>query len=101
MFLADVDVARSTPTVLNTNLVLSLVLNTTNCSGAPSVRIARDLRSDQLYYLNANGYIFKVDLLPAGGSTSSTVYSAADHGLSSSALGMAIGPDGTIYVVGN
>jgi hypothetical protein len=33
--------------------------------------------------------------------TSSLVYSSADHGLAQNVQGMAIGPDGTIYLVGN
>jgi hypothetical protein len=37
----------------------------------------------------------------AGTSTSSLVYSSSDHGLDQNVQGMAIGPDGTIYLVGN
>src|SRR6266853_822325 len=85
-----------------TNLQIRLVINTTNSSGQNSVRIAKDPRNNQLYYLKINGDIFRVNLQPPGSaSTSTKVYSATDHGLSSNVEGLAIGPDGTIYVLGN
>lgn len=92
---------HASPAVLDTNLQLRLVLYTANSSGVPSIRIARDPRNNQLYYLKQNGNIYQVNLQPGSGSTSALVYSAADHGISSSALGMTMGPDGTIYLVGN
>jgi len=91
--------AKSAPVVLNTNLQIRLILNTTAAN--PSVRIAKDPRNNQLYYLKINGDIYQVNLQPGGGSTSTKVYSSANHGLSSSVEGLAIGPDGTIYIVGN
>lgn len=93
--------SHASPAILDTNLQLRLVLYTANSSGAPSIRIARDPRNNQLYYLKQNGNIYQVNLQPGSGSTSALVYSAADHGISSSALGMTIGPDGTVYLVGN
>jgi len=102
LFLSSVFSTRSTPVALNTNLQIRLVMNTTNSSGQNSVRIAKDPRNDQLYYLKINGDIFRVNLQPPGSaSTSTKVYSAADHGLSSNVEGLAIGPDGSIYIVGN
>jgi hypothetical protein len=89
------------PTVLNTNLQLRLVLNTTNSSGAASVRIAKDPRNNTLYYLKINGDIFQLDLVAGTGSTSMLVYTATDHGLSTGVEGMAIGPDGTLYLTAN
>jgi hypothetical protein len=62
------------------------------------VRIAKDPRNNQLYYLKVNGDIYEVNLT---NSTSARVYSSADHGLSSSVEGLAIGPDGTMYVLAN
>jgi hypothetical protein len=94
-------IAQSTPVALNTNLQIRLVLNTTSSNGAASVRLAKDPRNNQLYYLKVNGDIYRVNLQPGAASTSAKVYSATDHGLANSVEGMAIGPDGTIYVVGN
>jgi len=91
----------STPSVLNTNLQLRLVLNTTNSTGQPSVRIAKDPRNNQLYYLKINGDVFQLQLDSGTNSTSALAYTAADHGLDSNVQGMAIGPDGTIYLTGN
>src|SRR6267154_4645911 len=99
--LAVVTPAQSAPVLLNTNLQIRLVMNTTNSSGQNSVRLAKDPRNNQLYYLKINGDIYRVTLQPGSGSTSTKVYSATDHGLSSSVEGLAIGPDGTIYVLGN
>lgn len=94
--------ATAQPYTLNTNLQFRLLLNTTNASGVNSVRIAKDPRNNELYYLKLNGDIYQIDVMPGDGtSTSSLVYSSADHGLSQNVEGMAIGPDGTIYLVGN
>src|SRR6266850_2188700 len=104
LFLAVVPLARSAPVLLNTNLQIRLVMNTINGAtngGGNSVRVAKDPRNNQLYYLKISGDIYRVNLQPGSGSTSTKVYSAADHGLSSSVEGLAIGPDGTIYVLGN
>src|SRR6266436_5428206 len=101
-FITATLVGQSAPVMLNTNLQIRLVMNTTNSSGQNSVRIAKDPRNNQLYYLKINGDIFRVNLQPPGSaSTSTKVYSAADHGLSSNVEGLAIGPDGSIYIVGN
>lgn len=100
MFYAAATV-QAFPLPLDTNLQVRLVLYTTNSSGSPSTRIDRDPRNNQVFYLKQNGDIFQVDLQQAAGSTSTRRYSSADHGVSQSALGMAIGPSGIIYIVGN
>jgi hypothetical protein len=92
---------QASPSVLDTNLQLRLILYTTNTSAAPSIRIAKDPRDNQLYYLKYNGDIFQLNVSPGSGSTSVIRYNSADHGISNNALGMAIGPDGTIYILGN
>src|SRR6266568_3289108 len=97
----SVQPAQSAPVALNTNLQIRLVMYTTNSSGANSVRIAKDPRNNQFYYLKFNGDIYQLNLQPGGGSTSTRVYSFANYGTADSAWGMAIGPDGTIYVVTN
>jgi hypothetical protein len=94
-------IIHASPVVLNTNLEMRLIINTVDSSGAYSVRIARNPFDGQLYYLKINGDIYRLKLWGGTNSTSVKVYSAADHGLSSSVMGMAFGPDGTLYVVGN
>ena len=101
ILLAGLGPLQAAPVALNTNLQIRLILNTANSSGANSIRIAKDPRNNVLYYLKYNGDIYRVNLMPGSGSSSARVYGAADHGIATSALGMAIGPDGTIYVVGN
>src|SRR6266480_6271632 len=93
---------RAAPVSLNPNLQIRLVLNTTNATGSASIRIAKDPRNNDLYYSKFNGDIYRITLQPGNGtSTSTKLYGAADHGIPDSAQGMAIGPDGTIYLVGN
>ncbi|MHB8524000.1 MAG: PQQ-dependent sugar dehydrogenase [Limisphaerales bacterium] len=93
---------QAAPLALNTNLQIRLVMNTTDSTGAHSVRIHKDPRNNRLYYLKFNGDIYQVNLSAANGASSSTkTYTVADHGIANNAQGMAIGPDGTIYVVGN
>jgi hypothetical protein len=90
------------PFALNTNIQLRLILNTIDASGSASIRIAKDPRTNDLYYSKFNGDIYRVTVQPGNGtSTSTKVYGAANHGIADSAQGMAIGPDGTIYMVGN
>lgn len=94
--------AWAAPVSLNPNLQLRLILDTSDASGARPIRIAKDPRNNDLYYSKFNGDIYRVTLRPGSGtSTSTKVYGAIDHGISASAQGMAIGPDGTIYMVGN
>src|SRR3954470_22326878 len=101
LFLA-VTQLRASPVSLNTNLQIRLILNTTNASGSASIRIAKDPRNNDLYYSKFNGDIYRITLQPGNGtSTSTKLYGATDHGIGDSAQGMAIGPDGTIYLVGN
>ena len=102
LLLFTLEGTQGAPVALNTNIQLRLLLNTTNASGSPSIRIAKDPRSNDLYYSKFNGDIYRVTIQPGNGtSTSTKVYGAANHGISDSAQGMAIGPDGTIYLVGN
>ena len=102
LFLLGVVIAKGAPVALNPSLQIRLIMNTAISGGPASVRIAKDPRSNQLYYLKMNGDIYRVNLQPGSGtSTSTKVYSAADHGIANNVQGMAIGPDGTIYIVGN
>src|SRR6266568_556967 len=97
-FLAGIEI-QAAPVAINPNRQIRLVLNTTNTS--QNVRIAKDPRNNQLYFLKINGDIYKLNLQPGAGLTATKVYSSANHGLSSSVEGFAIGPDGTMYVLGN
>src|SRR6266487_6225799 len=99
LLLGSAVTATANPVALNTNLQIRLVMSTTAAS--PSVRIAKDPRNNQLYYLKINGDIYQVHLQPGSASTGTKVYSSPNHGLSRNVEGMAIGPDGTIYVLGN
>src|SRR5881394_2666451 len=73
---------RSAPAVINTNLQIRLLMNTTNGGGAHSVRIAKDPRNNQLYYLKFNGDVYRLEVMPGDGtSTSVKAYSTADHGI--------------------
>ena len=45
------------PIALNTNLQLRLILNTIDASGSASIRIAKDPRTNDLYYSKFNGDI--------------------------------------------
>ena len=87
--------AQSAPQALHSGIQIRNVINT--FSSSPSVRIAKDPRDNTLYYLKQNGEIYQVDLASA---TSKLLYSANEHGLSNT-QGMAIGPDGSIYLIGN
>jgi hypothetical protein len=88
--------ACATPVAVNPNLQIRLVLDTP--AGNQTVRITKDPRNKQLYYLQSNGDIYQVNLT---NSTSTKVYGSADHGLNGEELGLAMGPDGTMYVEGN
>jgi glucose/arabinose dehydrogenase len=87
--------AQSAPQSLRSNIQIRNVMNT--LSESPSVRIAKDPRNNTLYYLKLNGEIYQVNL---ASSSSTLVYSSQDHSLTDT-QGMAIGSDGTIYLVGN
>ena len=45
------------PFALNTNIQLRLILNTIDASGSASIRIAKDPRTNDLYYSKFNGDI--------------------------------------------
>ena len=73
------------------------VLNT----GPNSFRLVLNPADGALYYLKVNGDLYRVNLSPqAGASTSTRIYTQADHGVSSAA-GFAIGNDGTMYLTSN
>lgn len=89
-------VAETIPEPLRSDISVRRVLVTEHPAAVPT-RIVKDPRDSTLYYLKQSGEIYRVNLV-AG--TSALVASNADHGLRNT-QGMAIGPDGTIYLVGN
>lgn len=88
-------VAQTGPRSLRDDISVALVATTPGPS--QPVRLARDPRNDALYILKLRGQILSVDLATPA---ISQVYSSADHG-QTNAQGLAIGPDGTMYLVGN
>ncbi|MEH2291301.1 PQQ-dependent sugar dehydrogenase [Nostoc sp.] len=83
------------PQTLRHDIKVRNIINTLSVS--PSVRIVKDPRNNTLYYLKRNGEIYQVDL---GYSTKTLAYNSSNHNLSET-QGMAVGPNGTIYLVGN
>ena len=70
-------------------------------SGSRPVRIVKDPRDNALYYLKQSGSIYRITVNPGtNASTSTRVYGSEHHSVASAA-GMAIGPEGTMYVLGN
>ncbi len=65
-----------------------------------SVRIKRDPSSGNLYILQNNGDIRRVDFGQENTVTFPLVYQTSDHGLSAP-LGMTFGQDGIMYLAGN
>ncbi|MGE5810922.1 MAG: PQQ-dependent sugar dehydrogenase, partial [Ignavibacteria bacterium] len=69
--------------------------------GGPTVRIERDPVSGNLYLLENNGNIKRVNFnQDSSSATLETVYTQSDHGLGNT-LGIAFDSDGTLYIVGN
>ena len=64
-------------------------------------RLARDAKTGEFLMLLENGNVRRIDLQPDGTATSAALYSPAQIGMpaGSSAHGMSLGPDGTLYVV--
>lgn len=85
---------QAAPQSLRADVKVRNITNTLSTS--PSVRIVKDPRNNTLYYLKLNGEIYQVNLA-TGKST--LVYNKSNHNLTNTP-GMAIGPNGTIYIVG-
>ncbi len=88
---------NAAPEALRPDIKIRNIVNTLSASASPSVRIAKDPRNNTLYYLKRNGEIYRVNL---GSSTSTLVYNSSNHNVGET-QGMAIGPNGTIYLIGN
>ena len=94
---AWVSSSSAAPVVLDSELQIRRVMNT----GGGSFRLARNPHDDFLYYLKVSGALHRVNLssLP-NGTTSTLVYDSGDHQVTSAA-GLVIGSDGTIYLTSN
>lgn len=74
---------------------------TASTDPAPLCRIAKDPRNNDLYYLTLGGTLYRLELQPGEDrSTSLRIAGAPEHGQRST-MGLAIGPDGSFYLVGN
>ena len=70
-------------------------------TGSDSFRLVRNPVDGALYYLKVTGDLYRVNLSATpGASTSTLLYTSADHQVTSAA-GLAIGPDGSIYLTSN
>lgn len=86
----------STPQALHPDIQVRNIINTIS-SNNPSVRLVKDPRDNTLYYLKINGEIYQVNL---ANSTSNLIYTP-EQNFFTNAQGLAIGADGTIYLVTN
>ena len=68
--------------------------------GHNTVRIKQDPVSGNLYVLQNNGIIQRINWSAGGSASFATVYQTSDHGLNAP-LGMIFGKDGTMYLAGN
>ncbi len=71
-----------------------------NLEGA-FVRLRRNPVSGELFALNTQGDIYKITIGANGTGTAAIAYSHTQIGGGDYTLGMAFGPDGALYVVGN
>ena len=84
-------------TALRTDITARRLLSTPG----NGTRLARDAKTGEFLMLLENGSVRRIDLQPDGSATSAALYSPAQIGMpaGSSAHGMSLGPDGTLYVV--
>lgn len=69
--------------------------------GSGVVRLALDPLTNDLYYMDGQANIYRLTLQPGEGSSGKQVYTSKDVGGVPAALGLAFGPDGTLYIVEN
>lgn len=96
VILLSVPSALAQPTALRSDIVVESTAWPVN----DAVRIGFDPISGDLLYTTLGGEIRAVDPSPASQRTALR-YTAANHGAPVPLMGMDIGPDGTIYLVGN
>jgi Glucose / Sorbosone dehydrogenase len=86
--------AVAAPQALRSDIIVKKIINTVSTS--PSIRVAK-LPDGRFIYLKLNGDIFLVDLARG---TQRRAYTTAQHHLSNT-QGLAVGPNGVFYIVGN
>jgi glucose/arabinose dehydrogenase len=69
--------------------------------GPGMIRLVRDPGSNDLYYLSPQGDVFYLSPQPDRETRGALAYSRSEIGGAPYALGLAFGPDRTLYVVGN
>jgi len=89
-------VQAQSPVALNQGIVFRDVV--TDINGG--IRLAYDPVESRLLYLTMGGDIYEADL-SVSGQTATRIYDSSDHGLGYPVMGMTVGSDGTIYLVGN
>jgi len=94
---ASLPSAWAAPSVLDAQLQIRNVLNT----GSGSFRLVLNPDDGHLYYLKVNGELYRVDLSTQPGRTTSTLIASSGAHQVTTAAGLAIGSDGTIYLTGN
>jgi glucose/arabinose dehydrogenase len=85
------------PVLLRDDMQIRKVLDT----GGAFIRLVQDPLTDAIFCLNSEGKIFQLNLQPGASSRMEQIYSATDIGGSPATTGMAVGPDGALYVVSN
>lgn len=72
-------------------------------TGGGFVRMKRDPTTNTLYYMDDQVNIYRLDLPSSNPSKGTPVYTRAEVGVEQrfTSQGMAFGPDGTLYVLGN
>jgi hypothetical protein len=91
--------AHAAPAPVHPSIQIRHLMNAE--SGSRPVRIVKDPRDNALYYLKQSGSIYRITVNPGVGTSTSTRVYGSEHHSVSSAAGIAIGPEGTIYVLGN
>jgi hypothetical protein len=91
--------AQAAPQPVHPSVQVRHLLNAE--SGSRPIRIVKDPRYNALYYLKESGSIYRIIVNPGTNTSTSVRILGSEHHTVSSAAGMAIGPEGTMYVVGN
>jgi hypothetical protein len=91
--------AQAAPQPVHPSVQVRHLLNAE--AGSRPIRIVKDPRDNALYYLKESGSIYRITVNPGTNTSTSVRILGSEHHTVSSAAGMAIGPEGTMYVVGN